>query len=138
MRARATIALIVVALAACGGRAQFVKSTTSALATALAATNATSNAFVSWDKSHQAAIVANATTKQEAQDNLASYRNKRRAVVRALTVAYSTIAAAATLLPLVENGSRQELELVALVTAAVEAAADVKKAIDALREKGTP
>lgn len=131
MRTRVIVAFIALFVVGCSG-SQFVKRSSSTLSIALTATNAARNAFVDWDKSHQSALVDAATDSTSAAAKLAAYRNKRRRVVRAFTVAYSSIAVAAALVPLVEQGARKEYELVAMIAAAVNAAAAVKAAIDAL------
>lgn len=137
MRVRGPIVFIALLALGCGSRAQFVKRSSTTLSIALVATNAGRSAFVDWDKSHQKSIVEAAKSVEEATTKLKSYRTNRRVVIRAFTVAYSSIAVAAALIPLVEKGVRKELELVAVITAAVQAAAAVKAALDAL-DKGGP
>ena len=136
MRTRCYFILLAL-LVGCGSRAQFVKRSNATLSTALAATNAARSAFVDWDRSHQKSIVDSAKSAAEATAKLSSYRAKRRAVIRSFTVAYSSIAVAAALLPLVEKGTRKELELVAVITAAVQAVAAVKAAMDAFDKDDT-
>lgn len=123
----------VLLLHGCGG--SFSQKARKSLNTALAATNAAQAGFVGWDKQHQLDIVDRSTSKEEATAALVGYRAKRQAVVRAFTISYTSIAAAATLIPLVERGERKDAELAGLLLEVVNAASAVKKAIDAIRRK---
>lgn len=129
---RATSLFVVLALAgACGG-STFNERANKSLTTALGATNAARDTFVSWDKQHQLDLVSASTTADEAKAKLETYRAKRQAVVRAFTVAYSAIAAAATALAAVDT-QKAGFDLPALIADAVKAALEVKTAIDAVR-----
>ena len=91
-------------------------------------------AFVSWDDAHQQGIVAKAKTPEEAQAGLNAYRDKRQPVIKAFVVAYSSLAAVAAMIPLVEKGLKPEADLMLLLGDAFMAALEVKKAVDAIRE----
>ena len=134
MRRTASIAVIAL-LVACGG-SSFNERANKSLTTALGATNAARDTFVSWDKQHQLDLVAAATTEEAAKAELELYRAKRQQVVRAFTVAYSAIAAAATALAAVDT-QKAGFDIVALITDAVTAAVEVKSAIDAIRGGGS-
>lgn len=125
------LCILMLALAtACGGAKQ---TATRSLATALTATNGARDAFVKWDKSHQLELVAGATTKAAAEAALERYRKKRQTVVRSFTIAYSTIAAAAAMIPLVEADKKPRSALGSLLIEAAQAAQAVVDAVKAIR-----
>lgn len=130
---RAAIMGMVVLLCACGART--VERATDTLKVAHGATNAARSAFVEWDSVHQAALVERATSAEVATATLAAYRLKRAAVIRSFAIAYSSIAAAATLIPLVESGKRSEAELLVMVLDAATAAKQLAREIAAFREE---
>jgi hypothetical protein len=130
-RSTLTPALFALALAGCGGSLADKASKT--LATSLAATNAARDSFVSWDEKHQLAIVDEAGSREAGEVALKSYRGKRQKVIYAFTVAYTTIAAAATLIPLIEAGEKKDADLTRLVLDAVVAATAIKDAIAAIQ-----
>ena len=81
-----------------------------AVAVAMAATNAARDTFAEWDHNHQMEIAETADPDAGAA-LLAEYRHRRAPVVRGFTAAYAAIAAAAALVPLVDNPeSRTALE----------------------------
>ncbi len=131
----APLAIVLVFLAgACGG--SITKQASKTLATSLAATNAARDGFVEWDEAHQLGIVDRATSREEAEAQLKNYRRGRERVLKAFTVAYAAIAAAAAALPLIQRGEKKETDLLGLALDAANAAKEVKAAIDAIR--GTP
>ncbi len=87
---RVPIAVIALALVACGGNAR-----TRTLRTALASADAAVIGFESWDRDHQLDIVDRAETREAAEASLAAYRAEREKVVLAFEAAYRAIAAAA-------------------------------------------
>lgn len=127
----ASLAVLLAMVACCGGVADRAHRT---LGVALNATNAARDSFLSWDKQHQLHIVEHADSREEAEARLRVYRHQRNDVMRAFTVAYTTIAAAAASLPLVEDGTRSEVDLVKLIADAATATAAVKAVIKAVRE----
>ena len=122
------VVLVAALLLQCGGSARSRANET--LHTALGATNAARDLFVQWDRQHQLDLVERASSREEGEAQLASYRKDRQAVVSNFAVAYSAIAAAATLVPLVDAGQRPFSELSVLVAEAVRAAIVVKTTID--------
>jgi hypothetical protein len=137
MRRRQIAGLAVVLLTvavACGS--SITEGAKDTLSTALTATNAARDAFVRWDEAHQLGLVERATSREEGEAQLRSYRRARERVLKAFTAAYAALAAASALLPLVQHGERKETALVVLVVDAVEAAKEVKAAIAAVR--GSP
>jgi hypothetical protein len=131
---RQTIAPAVLLLLAAGcGGASFTDTTSKTLNTSLAATNAARDQFIAWDKAHQLEIVDGADTKEEAQAALAAYRAKRAPVLKAFTIAYTSIAAAAAMIPLVERGIEKDLNLIPLLVDVAHAAVAVKDAYEAIR-----
>lgn len=125
-------AIVVVLLVACGG-GSFTDKANKTLATSLAATNAARDQFLAWDKAHQLELVDGSTTKDEAQAKLAAYRMKRQPMLKAFTMAYTAIGAAAAMLPLIDKGIKKEFDLIPLLSDAVSAALAVKEGYDALR-----
>lgn len=128
------VGLVIFALlfaAACGG--SFTDKAQKTLATSLEATNAARDSFLAWDKDHQQAIVEKASTREAGEAQLAAYRQTRRAVVKAFTVAYTAIAAAAATIPLVDAGEKSEGALTALLFTATDSVAGVQKAIETVR-----
>jgi hypothetical protein len=121
---------VLLAISCGGGIASRAHKT---LAISLSAANAARDSFTAWDKDHQLEIVHNATTREEAEAKLAAYRHTRADVLAGFTVAYTSIAAAAAVIPLVARGDRQELDLIGLVAQAAKATAEVQAAIKALR-----
>lgn len=91
------------------------------LSATLLSVNAARDGFVEWDKQYQESIVDAATSLEEGKDKLLAYREDRDIVLRAFEVAYRTIAVAAI---------NKETPL----SEAVDRAADVAKAIAALRD----
>jgi hypothetical protein len=79
-------------------------------------------------------IVDRATTREGAEAELAEYRGKRQRVVQAFAVAYSAIASAATIVPLVEMGKKSPADLVKLLG---EAASAVQTALAIHQEMQT-
>lgn len=131
-RARvAALVALVCALSACSG--SFTDRAHRTLNTTLAATNAARDEFVAWDKAKQLELVDAAETKEAAEAALAEYRRKRAPVLRAFTIAYTSIAAAAAMVPLVDKGIKKESDLVPLLTDAVNAAVELKKAYDVIK-----
>jgi hypothetical protein len=127
---------IVCFLAACSG-GRVTASATETLKLAHGATNSARQAFIEWDGLHQADLVARATSAAEATAALAAYRAKRTKVVGSFAIAYSAIAAAAAVLPLVSAGKRSQASLVALVLAAADAARILAEEIAAFKKEGT-
>lgn len=66
----------------------------SALRGSLTAVNAARDAFVSYDRSHQLAIVDAASTDEEAGANLSAWRKQRVPILETFAVAYRSIAVA--------------------------------------------
>lgn len=64
---------------------------------ALVTTDASRNAFIAYDAAHQLDIVAHSTSHEDDLAKLGAYRAKRARFETALTVAYRSIAAAATI-----------------------------------------
>jgi hypothetical protein len=122
------IAMLIVG-ASCGG--SFTDQASKTLATTLTATAAASDQFVEWDKQHQLDIVDDSKTRAEAEERLASYRAKRQRVMKSFTVAFSAIASAAAIVPLVEDGTAGKSDLAKLL---LDAASAVKTALDVFRE----
>lgn len=122
---------LLVASPGCGG--SFTDTANKTLSTSLAATNAARDQFISWDKAHQMELVDAAATKEEAEAALAAYRAKRVKVIRAFTIAYTSIGAAAALIPLVDKGIKKELDLLPLLTDVAAGVAAVKEAYDAIK-----
>jgi hypothetical protein len=131
MKTRA-IAIFMIIMAACGG--SVTQRTSQALGTALGATNAARDQFSAWDKQHQLDIVDRATTREQAEAELAAYRAKRQKIVQAFTVAYGAIASAAATVPLVEAGVKKETDLLGLLTDAVGAVQTVMGSVKDIRD----
>ena len=84
------LALIAPLIACGGGQRQ------KALRATLVGLNAARDGFATWDMGHQKAIVEQATTREEAELKLATYRGERATLVDVLELAYRALAAAAT------------------------------------------
>lgn len=80
--------------------------------TTLLAVNSARDGFTAWDAQHQQALVAAATTREAAEQTVASYHDSRRPVVDGFEVAYRALAVAAT--------QTDELSLSAALTTASE------------------
>lgn len=128
----AIVLLLVAVAAGCGG-GSFTDHAHRSLNTALAATNAARDEFVAWDKAHQLELVDAAATKEAAEAALTAYRSKREPVLRAFTITYTTIAAAAAMIPLVDRGIKKDVDLLPLLSEAATAAMAIKDAYKALR-----
>ncbi len=105
-------------LMACGSRQHLLSST-------FAGVKAADDAFATWDRSHQDGIVSHATTLADGEAQLAAYRADRARVEAAFVVAYKALAAA-----LLDSDSS--------TTAVLAAAADLYRAIEALRAPPAP
>lgn len=132
IRSRAGHAFVVIVLlvAACGG--SFTDRAHKTLATSLVAANAARDQFVAWDVNHQQQIVEAAADAESGRAQLAAYRKQRGPVLRAFTLAYTTIAAAAALIPLVDHAGRSESDLARALIDAAAACAAAKTALEAL------
>lgn len=62
----------------------------------LVSVNAARDGFVAWDRQHQTAIVDKATSREQAERELAAYRTRRELVERGVEVTYRAFAVAAT------------------------------------------
>ena len=134
MRPRTIAPVVVLALLAVGcGGASFTSTAHKALNTSLASTNAARDQFLAWDKAHQMEIVDVADTKEAAQAGLAAYRAKRLPVIKAFTIAYTSIGAAASLIPLVDKGIKKDTDLIPLLGDVAAAVGAVKQAYDAIK-----
>jgi len=91
------------------------------LSTTLLSVNAARDGFIEWDKQYQESIVDAATSLEDGRDKLLAYREDRDVVLRAFEIAYRAIALAAI---------NKETPL----SEAIDRAADVAKAIAALRD----
>lgn len=76
---------------ACGGNQR-----QRTLHAALVAANVARDGFVAWDAAHQAKIISEATTREDAEAKLAAYRSRRDRVIEGFERAYRAIATAAT------------------------------------------
>lgn len=106
---------LVMLFVACGPTA---RETT--LRTTLITVDTARDTFGVWDQQHQGTLIATAQTADEARASIASYREKRLAVINGFDLAYKAIAHAAILLDDVS------------IANALAAAADLKSAIEAL------
>jgi hypothetical protein len=117
---------------ACGG--SIAERTNKALSTALTATNAARDQFTQWDKQHQLDIVDKASTREEAEGGLKEYREKRQKIIQAFTVAYTSMASAAAMVPLVQAGEKKDRDLIMLLANSVEAVQSVIASVKEIRE----
>lgn len=117
---------------ACGG--SLAERTNKSLGTALSATNAASAQFTKWDKQHQLDIVDKASTRKEAEDGLREYRDKRQRIIQSFTVAYSSMASAAAMVPLVQAGEKSDADLIGLLAESVGAVQTVISSLKEIRE----
>lgn len=120
---RAPIALLLAfVLAACGANARdtTIKDTFVLL-------NAARDGFESWNKSHEATIVANAASVPDGQAKLAAYRKKVQPILDGAEAAYDALklAAAATDQVSLDNAVAAAANLVATITAIKKLVADV-------------
>jgi hypothetical protein len=131
MRRPAIPFILLILLSACGG--SITKHADKSLASSLAAARAAREAFVDYDRDHQMAIVDDATSREEGEANLRAYRAQRAHVMRAFTAVYSSISAAAALVPLVERGEKKDADLRAALFEVMRAVIEMKNAIDQVR-----
>ncbi len=129
----AIYATIVLLLAACGG-GSISHKTNDSVQVSLTATNKARTQFTAWDKQHQLSIVDKAQTRDQAESELQSYREKRQKIIQAFTVAYSSMAAASALVPLVQAGERVEKDLLGLLVDAAMAVQSVIASIQEIRD----
>ena len=94
MQTQRAVAIVVVLLglhvAACGPNAK-----QKALKTTLISVNTARDGFVAWDDKHQQNIVKNATSLEDGQSKLKTYRDKRAKLEVAFAIAYKAVATAA-------------------------------------------
>lgn len=88
---RSLFILIVLSLAACGSNQR-----QETLHSALVAANVARDGFAAWDLAHQKQIVEKATSREQAEAELAAYRAKRDGIIARFEEAYRAIAVAAT------------------------------------------
>lgn len=125
------MAIMIILWSSCGG--SIAEHANKSLSTAISATNAASEQFTKWDKQHQLDIVDKATTRQEAEDGLREYREKRQRIVQAFTVAYSSMATASAMVPLVQAGEKSDADLIKLLAESVGAVQSVISSIKEIR-----
>lgn len=113
--------LLLLALVACGASAR-ERTITAAFAT----TNASRDAFVAFDASHQHQLVERATSLDDGKALLSDYRAKRAVVVDLFAATYRAIAAAA----IVADGRS--------MSALLAAAAQLAAAFDDLKKGSAP
>jgi hypothetical protein len=135
MRRTIPVLIVLAALTACGPRSDgpAIDQTRLGLQTALTATNAARDAFVAWDKDHQARIVEEATSLDDGKAKLAAYRMQRADVSATFVLAYSAIAGAATALALADT-ERDTAQLVTMAREALVAVVAVRAAVKQLQE----
>ena len=117
---------------ACGG--SIAERTNKSLSTALLATDSARDQFTKWDAQHQLEIVNKAASREQAETDLASYREKRQKIIQSFTVAYTSMASAAAMVPLVVAGEKKDRDLIALLISAVAAVQSVVSTIKEIRE----
>lgn len=133
MKIKTSLAMTMLILwTACGG--SVADRTNKALGTAIVATNAARDQFTEWDKQHQLDIVDRATTREQATGGLKAYRQKRQKVIQAFTVAYTAMASAAVLVPLVQAGVRKDRDLIKLLAESIGAVQSVIASVREIRE----
>ena len=69
---------------------------TDTLRASIISVNAARDGFLQWDRTHQHELVAAATSRDQAEQSLATYRREREPVVNGFEVAYRALALAAT------------------------------------------
>ena len=136
MVTRRCLGVLVVACVATGCGGGIVNRAEKSIRYAYAATTAARDGFVEWDRLHQADLVAGAANRESGEAALAAYRSRRQPVLRAFTAAYTTLAAAAAIVPLVAKGMRPERDLVSLLADAAAAVVEVRTAVDSLKALG--
>ena len=129
---RARFAVVVLLLmAACASSDRKIQES---LSVALRATDAAQAAFTTFDARRQVAIAETAPTREAAVDALEAYRDKRQIVLSAFTAAYSALASAATVAPLVAEGKYPPGELWRALERAAQATLAAHNALERLRK----
>lgn len=126
--------VLAILLCSCGAKTSYLKNANKTLSITYDVTKTADSAFSEWSTQHQASIVAESASREEAEKALAAFRAKRQPVIKAFAVAYTAIGSVAAALPLVERGVKKDLDLVPLLFDALKAANDVKAAIEAFQE----
>lgn len=126
------ILYVIGVLAACGGGPQAAERAGRFTTTAHSALNAVRDSFVAWDAQHQLDLVEEATSLEDGQAALASYRHDRAAVYAAFQASYGALATLATLVPLVEVDKASHAELLVALAEAADAIAKVREATRSL------
>lgn len=107
MRQTAATTVLVATLASCGGGQRVtddaIGHAEQAVAGAHAAVNQAREHFIAWNRTAEAAIVAGATTEAEGLAALAKLDQLRAPITRAFVLAYSALAHAEALLPLIRE-----------------------------------
>ena len=137
MRHRLAIPLLLLVVA-CGGaqREKAVTTTRAGLSTALAATNAARDAFTTWSRAQEMAIVERATSREAGAAELAAHRARSQRVIGALVVAYTSIAAADASLTLAAVKPAELPLSIQLATKALEALMEARDAVLVLKGGG--
>ena len=120
---------LALALSSCASRQSTIRTADKALAVAYEATQAARVAFDQWDAAQHPE--ESGTTEAEALAALAKHEALVRRVSGAFAVAYTSIAAAADLMALVDAGKREPVELLLAVSEAAAALQRLKVAVSA-------
>lgn len=129
-------AILLLTCSGCGGAAKAADRANRSIAATLEAVNAAHEGFVEWDKIHQDEVLAASGSQEEYDAKVAGYRLERGKVTQAFVAAYSTIAAAAGIVPLVGAGKATIADLLAALEGVADATVDVKRAIDLIQKQG--
>jgi len=127
--------ILLLTCSGCGGAATAADRANRSIAATLEAVNAAHEGFVEWDKAHQDEVLAASGSQEEYDAKIAAYRVDRGQVTQAFVAVYSTIAAAAGIVPLVGAGKATVADLLAALEGVADATVDVKRAIDELRKR---
>jgi hypothetical protein len=85
--------------------------------------------FWRWDKLHQEAIVADAKVPLEAETNLRAYRAKRLPVEKAFMNTRAVTVLGSSLIPLLDMGIKQEIDIQNWMIALYQASKEVRQAL---------
>lgn len=137
-RSQAAILVLMLALiTACGGHVKAAGTAGKLAMSTHEALNVARDSFLAWDAQHQLDLVDRATSLEDGQKLLATYRAKRQVVYAVFQAVYGAVSEVAVLVPLVETGQATTVELIAVVAELAHGLSAMREALATIMQEGS-